>query len=68
VFFANAAWLALAVLAHNLGRWTLHAAGGPEVRERAGREVTDVELDAGMRAVVGLQRERVTGAVGDNGW
>ena len=28
VFFANAAWLALAVLAHNLGRWTLHAAGG----------------------------------------
>jgi Transposase DDE domain group 1 len=28
VFFANAAWLALAVLAHNLGRWTLRAAGG----------------------------------------
>jgi hypothetical protein len=28
VFFANAAWLGLAVLAHNLGRWTLHAAGG----------------------------------------
>jgi hypothetical protein len=28
VFLANAAWLGLAVLAHNLGRWTLHAAGG----------------------------------------
>jgi hypothetical protein len=27
-FTANAAWLALAVLAHNLGRWTLAAAGG----------------------------------------
>ena len=27
VFAANAAWLALAVLAHNLGRWTLVAAG-----------------------------------------
>jgi hypothetical protein len=27
-FPANAAWLALAVLARNLGRWTLHAAGG----------------------------------------
>ena len=26
-FTANAAWLALAVLAHNLGRWTLKAAG-----------------------------------------
>ena len=26
-FTANAAWLALAVLAHNLGRWTLAAAG-----------------------------------------
>lgn len=26
-FGANAAWLALAVLAHNLGRWTLKAAG-----------------------------------------
>jgi hypothetical protein len=28
VFFANAAWLALAVLAHNIARWTLAAAGG----------------------------------------
>jgi hypothetical protein len=28
IFTANAAWLALAVLAHNLGRWTLAAAGG----------------------------------------
>ena len=28
VFTANAVWLALAVLAHNLGRWTLTAAGG----------------------------------------
>jgi hypothetical protein len=27
-FTANAAWLALTVLAHNLGRWTLAAAGG----------------------------------------
>jgi hypothetical protein len=27
IFTANAAWLALAVLAHNLGRWTLAAAG-----------------------------------------
>jgi hypothetical protein len=27
LFTANAAWLALAVLAHNLGRWTLAAAG-----------------------------------------
>ena len=27
VFTANAAWLALAVLAHNLGRWSLAAAG-----------------------------------------
>jgi hypothetical protein len=27
IFSANAAWLALAVLAHNLGRWTLAAAG-----------------------------------------
>lgn len=27
VFTANAAWLGLAVLAHNLGRWTLKAAG-----------------------------------------
>ena len=27
VFTANAAWLGLAVLAHNLGRWTLQAAG-----------------------------------------
>ncbi len=27
-FFANAAWLALAVLAHNIARWTLRAAGG----------------------------------------
>ncbi|HEX2029458.1 MAG TPA: IS1380 family transposase [Nitriliruptorales bacterium] len=27
VFTANAAWLGLAVLAHNLGRWTLAAAG-----------------------------------------
>jgi hypothetical protein len=27
IFAANAAWLALAVLAHNLGRWTLAAAG-----------------------------------------
>ena len=27
MFTANAAWLALAVLAHNLGRWTLAAAG-----------------------------------------
>ena len=26
-FMANAAWLGLAVLAHNLGRWTLKAAG-----------------------------------------
>ena len=26
-FTANAAWLALAALAHNLGRWTLTAAG-----------------------------------------
>jgi hypothetical protein len=29
IFTANAAWLALAVLAHNLGRWTLAAAGDP---------------------------------------
>jgi hypothetical protein len=28
IFTANAGWLALAVLAHNLGRWTLAAAGG----------------------------------------
>jgi hypothetical protein len=28
-FTANAAWLALAALAHNLGRWTLAAASGP---------------------------------------
>lgn len=28
-FAANAAWLALAVLAHNLARWTLTAAGEP---------------------------------------
>lgn len=28
IFTANAAWLALAVLAHNLARWTLAAAGG----------------------------------------
>ena len=27
-FNANAAWLALAALAHNLGHWTLTAAGG----------------------------------------
>jgi hypothetical protein len=27
-FFANAAWLALACLAHNIARWTLRAAGG----------------------------------------
>jgi hypothetical protein len=27
IFTANAAWLALAVMAHNLGRWTLAAAG-----------------------------------------
>jgi len=27
VFFANAAWLGLAVVAHNLGRWTLKSAG-----------------------------------------
>ncbi len=27
VFAANAAWLGLAILAHNLGRWTLAAAG-----------------------------------------
>jgi hypothetical protein len=27
IFTANAAWLALAVLAHNLGRWTLAVAG-----------------------------------------
>jgi hypothetical protein len=27
IFTANAAWLGLAVLAHNLGRWTLAAAG-----------------------------------------
>jgi hypothetical protein len=27
IFTANAAWLALAVLAHNLARWTLAAAG-----------------------------------------
>ena len=27
IFTANAAWLALAVLAHHLGRWTLAAAG-----------------------------------------
>ncbi len=27
IFTANAAWLSLAVLAHNLGRWTLAAAG-----------------------------------------
>ena len=27
IFTANAAWLALAVLAHNLGRWTLATAG-----------------------------------------
>lgn len=27
-FNANAAWTVLAVLAHNLGRWTLAAAGG----------------------------------------
>lgn len=27
IFAANAAWLGLAVLAHNLGRWTLAAAG-----------------------------------------
>ncbi len=26
-FAANAVWLALAVLAHNIGRWTLNAAG-----------------------------------------
>lgn len=29
VFNANAAWLALACLAHNLARWTLRAAGAP---------------------------------------
>ena len=29
IFTANAAWLALAVLAHNLARWTLAAAGDP---------------------------------------
>ena len=29
IFTANAAWLALAVLAHNLARWTLSAAGDP---------------------------------------
>lgn len=28
MFNANAAWTVLAVLAHNLGRWTLAAAGG----------------------------------------
>jgi hypothetical protein len=32
VFFANAAWLGLAVIAHNLGRWTLQTAGGQWAR------------------------------------
>lgn len=32
VFFANAAWLGLAVLAHNLGRWTLQTAGAKWAR------------------------------------
>lgn len=31
-FCANAAWLALAVMAHNLARWTLAAAGGDWAR------------------------------------
>lgn len=32
VFFANAAWLGLAVIAHNLGRWTLATAAGQWAR------------------------------------
>ena len=36
VFTANAAWLAFAVMAHNLGRWTLAAAG-----ERWSRATTE---------------------------
>lgn len=32
VFFANAAWLGLAVIAHNLGRWTLMSAAGQWAR------------------------------------
>jgi hypothetical protein len=35
-FNANAAWTVLAVLAHNLGRWTLTAAGGHWVRSTVG--------------------------------
>lgn len=61
VFTANAAWLGLAVLAHNLGRWTLKAAG--PAWERATVDTLRRKLVA-MPAppVRGLQRVPLGGA------